>query len=65
MDPFVSVQDDKCTLWIVKNIYIYKKNELVPNYQNLNPVSASNGCTISLYTNHRWPKLMSQEKANA
>ena len=25
MDPFVSVQDDKCTLWIVKNIYIYKK----------------------------------------
>ena len=46
-------------------IYIHKKNELVPNYQNLNPVPASNGCTISLYTNHRWPKLMSQEKANA
>ena len=44
MDPFVSVQDDKCILWIIKNIYM--KNELVPNYQNLNPVCASNGCTI-------------------
>ena len=48
MDPFVSVQDNKCTLWIIKNIYI--KNELVPNYQNLNPVCTSNGCTISLMT---------------
>ena len=44
MDPFDSVQDDKCTLWIIKNIYI--KNELVPNYQNLNPVCTSNDCTI-------------------